>query len=35
MNEDADERPYYAPFTPTDPKTCTCVDPFSVCPTHG
>lgn len=28
-------RPYYAPFTPADPKTCTCIDPFSDCPTHG
>lgn len=28
-------RPYYAPFTPADPSVCTCVDPFSNCPTHG
>jgi hypothetical protein len=28
-------RPSYAPFAPADPKTCTCVDPFSDCPTHG
>lgn len=31
----ADAKPYYAPFTPADPKTCTCIDPFSCCPTHG
>jgi hypothetical protein len=28
-------RPYYAPFAPADPKSCTCVDPFSCCPIHG
>lgn len=34
MDEET-ERPYYAPFTPEDPEVCTCVDLFSVCPTHG
>lgn len=31
----SDPKPFYAPFTPTDPATCTCVNPFSDCPTHG
>jgi hypothetical protein len=23
------------PFVPADPSVCTCVDPFSNCPSHG
>jgi hypothetical protein len=23
------------PFVPADPAVCTCVDPFSNCPSHG
>jgi hypothetical protein len=23
------------PFVPANPRVCTCVDPFSNCPTHG
>lgn len=23
------------PFIPADPAVCTCIDPFSNCPTHG
>lgn len=34
-DEQPDQRPYYAPFTPLNPEVCTCVDPFAVCPTHG
>jgi hypothetical protein len=25
----------FVPFVPADPAVCTCVDPFSNCPTHG
>lgn len=31
LNED----PPPIPFVPANPKECTCVDPWSNCPTHG
>ena len=31
----APPRPAFAPFAPVPGSPCTCVDPFSNCPTHG
>lgn len=30
-----DSEPPPIPFVPADPAVCTCVDPWSNCPTHG
>jgi hypothetical protein len=34
-NHPEEDDPPPIPFVPADPTTCTCVDPFSNCPTHG